>query len=117
MGTFERFFFLCVLAWASFAFGCSRIPAMERPITVWNGCPELGGICKMMKPEVQAKAKELGAQEAAQDWIEVNIDDKTKVKLIKADSPNFKKYAGISFDDLGVIFKYIDTLKRKLTGQ
>lgn len=107
---------ISILTLSAALFSCASMPRMERKISIWNGCPEQDGICRLDLPAVQAKAQALGASQAIQDWIVVNIDGR-KVDVIPAKGEAFKKYAGISFDDLGVILKYIDSLQRKITGQ
>lgn len=103
--------------------GCAgkALPPMERPISLFAGCPQFEGICKYSKKQVEAQVKPKLpsiASESVADWIEVNIDgviDK-KVRVLPAKSKEFSKYVSLPKEDLGVLMKYIDDLKRKIVG-
>lgn len=94
---------------------------MERPISLYAGCPQFQGICKFSKEQVKDKitpALPSISQEAVSDWIEVNIDGEISknVRILPAKSLEFKKFTAVPNDDLGILMKYIDDLKRKIVG-
>lgn len=92
---------------------------MERPIAIYKGCPELEGVCRLSKPGVKAMTapnlKSIDKLEAS-EWVEVNIDDR-KAMLLPAKSTSFKRMVCQDIDDYAVLIRYLDTLKRKVSGQ
>lgn len=77
---------------------------MEHPILVWNGSPENSGVCRY-------KTEELAPLLAGStDYFDVQGATRAYT-CIKASSKDFRKFAGISFDDLGTILRYNETLK------
>ena len=97
------------------------LPKMERPISLFNGCPTFDGICKLSKKQVEDKVvPQLPSIETAvvSDWIEVNVDGviNQKVRILPAKSKEFGNYVAMPKKDLGILLKYIDDLKRKIVG-
>jgi hypothetical protein len=97
--------------------GCPSavIPKMERPISLFAGCPKFKGICKYSKSQVEAKFAPTLPSVASGDlneWIEQNIDGGMKVRILPAEAKSFGGYTAIPNQDLGVLLNYIDTLKR-----
>lgn len=86
--------------------GCplATIPTMTRPIKVWNGAPEVGGICRM-------DAKEVSEQSGLPLVILKRAMDKLAVRgCLDSTDPIFKSYACLTFADLKVIYDYTETL-------
>jgi len=87
---------------------------MERDIKIYNGAPEVAGICRKNRVTVASNiSQELKtsiAKEAVKKTLENNIAPDTASDCVSANSADFKKYAGISFQDLGVILRYIENL-------
>lgn len=97
------------------------LPNMERPISFYAGCPTFNGICKYSKGQVKEKVQvHLSSiePEDVSEWIEANVDGviNKKVRILPASSKEFGSFVALPADDLGVLLKYIDSLKRKLVG-
>lgn len=111
-----------ILTLSLFVTGCAgQLPKMERPISLFAGCPQFEGICKFSKKQVEAKvAPSLPSvkSEDVSEWVEINIDGviDQKVRVLPAKSKEFKKYVSLSAQDLGVLLKHVDDLKRKIVG-
>jgi hypothetical protein len=119
--TLKWLVFAFLALWVAYSFtGCASLPKMERQITLYKGCPEYNGICKRLKGDVKTEFKKSMpniSSESLGEWIEINIDDSTKLKVLPANSKSFKEYIGIHSSDLGVLLKYINDLKRKVVGK
>jgi hypothetical protein len=103
--------------------GCAgkTLPKMERPISLFNGCPTFEGICKLSKDQVKDKIVPMLPSidpGVVSDWIEVNVDGviTKKVRVLPAKSKEFSQYLAIPKKDWGIVLKYIDDLKRKIVG-
>lgn len=89
-------------------------PQMERKVKIWNGAPEEAGICRLSTANLKNE-------------IELNLPDGRKIQLplklfkkvhqgylgtqcLQATDPSFEKYACLTFDDLGVLYDYIEKL-------
>lgn len=98
---------------------CASIPKMDRPIALYKGCPQVGGICKKTQTtvaaELQATMRDVSPDELSQ-WVEANIDANTKIMYLETQKPAFAQYTCMHVNDVGVILKYINDLKRKLPG-
>lgn len=113
---------IALIAILSFVFltgaGCpGKMPKMDRPISLYAGCPQFEGICKFSKEQVEEKVSpnlKSIAKEDVSEWIELNIDGviTKKVRVLPAKSKEFKKFTALPNDDLGILMKYIDDLKR-----
>lgn len=66
---------------------CGNAPKLPRPIKVWKASQERVGICRSQDRDV----------------------DKSP-QCIPADALEFNNYSCISWDDLGVVIEYIETL-------
>lgn len=102
--------------------GCAAtghaLPNMERQITLYKGCPEVEGICKKTKAETKAEiVAALNSLPAGQvsEWLEKNING-VSIKYLPAKSKEFAKYVSMPAEDLGVILKFINDLKRTYLG-
>lgn len=77
-------------------------PKMERPVEVWNGAPEHGGICKI---NASVLSQRLNIPEhVLAPIIAEGVD------CMPATDPRFQSYGCMTFDDIGVIQKYTETL-------
>lgn len=98
---------------------CAVIPRMERPIALYKGCPELEGVCRLSKPGVKAMTapnlKSISKEEAS-EWVEINLDDR-KAMLLPSKAASFKRMVCHDVDDYAVLVRYLDSLKRKVSGQ
>lgn len=90
-----------------FLVSCAGVPPyQERKVKIWNGAPEVGGVCRMSTPELKEKT-----QIKAPVFLMKRIHQGTKeVECIQATDEAFKKYACLTFEDLGVLYDYIETL-------
>ena len=107
---------LLILTLASLSSCASVLPEMDHKITVYKGCPEVEGICQKSKAEVkQEVVAALNSVPADQvsEWVEQNVNG-VRVKFLPAKSKQFSKFVALSAEDLGVILKYINDLKRKI---
>lgn len=77
-------------------------PKMERPIEVWNGAPERGGICRI-NASVLSQRLNIPEHVLAPVLAE-------GVECIPATDPRFQEFGCITFDDIGVIQRYTETL-------
>lgn len=75
---------------------------MERPISVWNGAPEVGGICRI---NAESLAKKLNIPE---NILREAIAD--GIECIQATDDRFKEYGCMTFDDIGVIRRWEEAL-------
>lgn len=89
---------------------------MERPIELWNGVPEVGGICRLTQEKIAEKisamadhenVKNLSVQIAAMIFKDLAQD------CMPATDTKFKEYSCMSFDDTAVLQKYIEALNFK----
>lgn len=77
-------------------------PKMERPIEVWNGAPERGGICRI-NASVLSQRLDIPEHVLAPIIAE-------GVECIPATDPKFQEYGCMSFDDMGVIRRWEEAL-------
>lgn len=81
-------------------------PYQSRKIKIWNGAPEVGGICRMsskgLKREVDLQLPLPLIKKVHQGFI--------GQECLAAIDPTFKTYACLTFDDIGVLYDYIQTL-------
>ena len=98
---------LAILLLLSGCLASPGAPVMERKVKVWNGAPEEGGICRMSsasiaklikKPFKEVRAHHLGT---------------TDMECLDAREEQFKQYACLTFEDLGVIYGYIQALNQQ----
>lgn len=79
-------------------------PLMERKIKIWNGSPEEIGICRISTAELAPKI------DTVEFILKSYHSGTTDYDCIPADNEEFKKYGCLSFEDIGVLYKYIETL-------
>lgn len=80
-------------------------PKMERAVTVWSGAPEETSICHMT-PSLISKIS--GYPPFV--WSSVLTNGNPARICLPANSPEFKKFGALTFDDIGVLQRYIETL-------
>lgn len=81
-----------------------NVPQMERKIKIWNGAPEENGICRMTTDDLADKLNTV-------NYILKGVHKGTRnYECIDARDEKFKEYASLTFDDLGVMYNYIQTL-------
>lgn len=93
---------------------------MERPISIYKGSPEIEAVCRLSRPGVKAfTAPHFTAisKEEAAEWIEYNIDDKTSAYCLPTKANSFKRMVCQDAEDFGVLMRFIDSLKRKVSSQ
>ena len=79
-------------------------PAMARKVKVWNGAPEENGICRMSTENLASKIDGV-------EFLLSRVHKGTKsFECLDARNDEFKKYSCMTFEDLGVLYDYIQTL-------
>lgn len=79
-------------------------PVMARKVKVWNGAPEVNGICRMSTDNLATKLNGV-------EFLLKRVHKGTKSMVcVDARDEQFKQYACMTFDDLGVLYDYIQTL-------
>lgn len=87
--------------------GCAgKAPVMEKPIQVYNGAPEVGGICRLNDSKITQLAEVLKVPE---NILRANLAQ--GMDCIDAHDPRFQQFGCMTFDDIGVVQRYIETLK------
>lgn len=82
-------------------------PVMERKVKIWNGAPEEAGICRISTQELANKLNTVS-------YLLKPFHKGTKsIECLSASDDRFKQYASLTFDDLGVIYKLIETMQLK----
>ena len=84
--------------------GCGSAPKMERPVTIWNGAPEKAAICKMTPDQIQKRSG------YSKDMIAKVFTNNGEIECISCDDPKFEKFGGMTFEDIGVWQRYVETL-------
>jgi hypothetical protein len=79
---------------------------MDRKVKVWNGSPEENGICRLSSSQIKDKLK----IPFPLDSIKQFHQGTNAYECILAEDPEFKKYACLTFDDIGVLYGYIEKL-------
>lgn len=96
--------------------GCPSKVKLQRPITLYTGCPEYGGICEKtktdFKAEVRAAMPDISEDELNQ-WIEENLTPTVRIKVLPAKAPLFSKMTCAPTDDMGVVLKAMNDFRRK----
>lgn len=94
------FILLCLVS-------CAGIPPyQDRKIKIWNGSPEEVGICRMSSKNLKAEMH----SNLPLPIIKKIHQGTTGYECIQANDVQFKKYACLTFEDLGVINAYIEKL-------
>lgn len=83
---------------------CGTAPRMERPILVWNGSPEAGGVCKLPTQAMKELLKQ-------NPQYEMFLKDPRAIVCLKATNDKFKEYGAISFDDIEIIQRHMARLE------
>lgn len=100
--------FLVLIALLLVAAGCGSAPKMERPITIYNGAPEKDGICRANHEKLRQLLPEL--KNVPDAILRLAVKDIQGEECISATDERFKKFAALTFDDLGVYARYVETL-------
>jgi hypothetical protein len=82
-------------------------PVMERKIKVWNGIPETGEICRTSSV---ALASNVGGIAFVLKAFHKGTFSK---ECISTKDEAFKKYGSLTFEDIGVLYDYIQALNYK----
>jgi len=82
---------------------CENAPVMERPIQVWNGAPEEIGICRM-------SVKDIAEATGNGEILVHRFADNKDYVCISANEVVFKTFGCMTFEDYGVLQRYIETL-------
>lgn len=88
---------------------CGSAPKMERKVEVWNGAPEVGGICRMTPDQAARKTN-------GNPFIAKMAIRNRRQECIDAREDRFKEYGAMTFSDIGVIQRYIETLINSCKG-
>lgn len=84
-----------------------QVPRMEQKIKVWNGAPENASICRLSSSRLATK---IGAPEF---YLKAFHQGTRGLECIGTNEEQFKLYACMTFQDLGVLYEYIETLVTK----
>jgi hypothetical protein len=77
---------------------------MARKIKIWNGAPEENAICRMSSENLANKLEGV-------EFLIKQVHKGTRANVcIDASDEKFKAYSCMTFDDLGVLYDYIQTL-------
>lgn len=79
---------------------------MERPVQVYNGAPEVGGICRLSGDKIARLAEVLKVSE---ERLRAELAE--GVDCIDARDVRFQEFGCMRFDDMGVVQRYIEKLK------
>lgn len=81
-------------------------PYQDRKVKIWNGSPEEAGICRMSTVDLKQKTGIL----LPTFMMKKIHQGTTRSECIQATDLAFQKYACLTFDDLGVLYDYIEKL-------
>jgi hypothetical protein len=98
--------FLQLMALISLLSCSGQPPYQERKVKIWNGAPEEAGICRMSTQNLKSAS---GIQTPLFLMKKIH-QGTTNYECMKAKDPAFEKYACLTFEDLGVLYAYIETL-------
>lgn len=82
-------------------------PAPKQRVKVWNGAPEVSGICRLDSSKIASET--IIPKRVVEPIIEA---PKKGISCIPAASEDFKKYACMTFDDLSALYEYSEQLIR-----
>lgn len=82
-------------------------PTMSRKIKIWNGAPEQNGICRMSTNDLADKLNTISF------FIKPFHKGTKSFVCIDASNDEFKNYASLTFDDLGVLYGFIEEMQLK----
>lgn len=85
---------------------------MERKVKIWNGAPEEAGICRMSTKDLKSNIEEVIGRDTK---IPVRLMKKIHqgyigMECLQATDQAFQQYACLTFEDLGVLYDYIEKL-------
>lgn len=86
---------------------------MEHPVKLYNGAPEVGGICRLKQAAIAKWAKKNLAQEESKKYVNAAVKQmfsEDDVECIDAKSDKFKSYGCYSFEDIRVMLRYEENL-------
>lgn len=95
---------LIVILSSILLFSCGTAPVMQKPVIVWNGSSTMGGVCKFPTDAVKRLLEE-------DPQYAVFLKDPQSIVCINAKDKRFNGYGAMTFDDIGVMSKYILELK------
>lgn len=95
----QLFSLLCLVSCVS-----GNAPTMDRKIKIYNGAPEEIGICRLSTATLADKLNTYPY------FLKQFHKGTTSYECIGAAEDRFKQYSCMSFEDLGVLYKYIETL-------
>jgi hypothetical protein len=87
---------------------CGSAPKLERPITLWSGAPEVGGICKLTAEALFKRFPNV--PRPLIDYIFTNRDD---LECIDGKDPRMEQFSCETWQDKGVEARYVETLLNK----
>jgi hypothetical protein len=86
---------------------------MERKIKLWSGTPERNSVCRLSKEESTQLAVALVANKFSKKYAHKIVNyalAEDKLECVRADAQAFAAFAGITFQDLGVLLRYQEAL-------
>lgn len=87
---------------------CGTFPKMERKIQIWNGSSEYVGIVRLSSDKAAVKAGATKYKAMAKMIIQ---DAPAGADFVSAYDHKFDGYAALTWEDINVLYKYIETLK------
>lgn len=94
----------------------SHAPQMERKVKIWNGAPEEAGICRISSAKIKKNIERDFTQYNQHvkiiplPYIKAVHEDPKEAECLQATDLKFEKYACLTFEDLGVLYDYIEKL-------
>jgi hypothetical protein len=105
MKILNRSIFMAFLTLVSCVSG--NAPQMERKVKIWNGAPEEIGICRLSTNDLSDKLN------AVKFVLKSYHAGTSRYECLPAEDERFKSYACLTFEDLGVMYAYIQELNFK----
>lgn len=95
-------------------FSCAGSPPkLERPVKLYNGAPEVNGICRLTKPAIARIAKKALKTDDAKSQVNAVVKEMfapDEVECIRADDRKFSNYGCYSFSDIAVMLRWQENL-------
>lgn len=97
-------------------FSCAGSPPKpERKVKLYNGAPEMNGICRLSRSAIKRFASRQLKTQAGKDSVATAVKegfavDPKEIECVRADSREFARYGCYAFDDIGVILRWQEAL-------
>lgn len=96
-----------------FLISCAGTPPYQsQKVKIWNGAPEEGGICRLSSLNLKNGIEDIIQRDMAVTLKQIKKihQGTTGMECLSAKDEAFKQYACLTFEDLGVLYEYIETL-------